>query len=212
MHVSSRNMFSTIRNLQIRVHVYCPHHCCGDWLTFGCFVPMIANHDLVKKSFGPIMTSWRKDKQPWILRYTRTHSWQWLLRNTSVSCRVNQFFFCNYSYVVHTEYIYFFFFINWTLRMSDNLPERVQILCHAHIICITALENRIICCQIFCDLLLKSAFEQIFNVMQLILVIIKWHIKWKYWIQKFHDICLSYYFKEALATILTKKNICFGIW
>jgi hypothetical protein len=46
-------------------------------------------------------------------------------------------------------------------------------------------ENRIICCQIFCDLLLKSAFERIFNVMQLILVKIKWHIKWKYLIQKF---------------------------
>jgi hypothetical protein len=41
--------------------------------------------------------------------------------------------------------------------------------------------------QIFCDLLLKSAFERIFNVMQLILVKIKWHIKWKYLIQKFHD-------------------------
>ena len=78
-------------------------------------------------------------------------------------------FFGNYSYVVHTEYIYFFF-INWTLHMSDNLPKRVQILCHAHIICITVLENRIICCQIFCELLLKSAFERIFNVMQLILV------------------------------------------
>ena len=44
MHVSSRNMFPTTRNLQIRVHVYRPLHCCGDWLTFGCFVPMIANH------------------------------------------------------------------------------------------------------------------------------------------------------------------------
>ena len=75
--------------------------------------------------------------------------------------------------------------------MSDNLPERFEILCHAHIICITVLENG---CQIFCDLLLKSAFERIFNVMQLILVEIKWHIKWKYLIQKFHDICLSYYF------------------
>ena len=92
-------------------------------------------------------------------------------------------------------YIYIYFFINWTLRMSDNLPERVQILGHVHIICITVWENRIICCQIFCDLLLKSAFERIFNVMQLILVKIKWHIKWKYLIQKFHDICLSYYFK-----------------
>jgi hypothetical protein len=60
---------------------------------------------------------------------------------------------------------------------------------------ITLRENRIICCQIFCDLLLKSAFERIFNVMQLILVKIKWHIKWKYLIQKFHDICLSYDFK-----------------
>jgi hypothetical protein len=48
-----------------------------------------------------------------------------------------------------------------------------QILCRAHIICITVLENRIICCQIFCNLLLKSAFERIFNVMQLILVKIK---------------------------------------
>ena len=34
--------------------------------------------------------------------------------------------------------------------------------------------------------------------MQLILVKIKWHIKWKYLIQKFHDICLSYYFKIKL--------------
>ena len=65
------------------------------------------------------------------------------------------------------------FFINRTLRMRDNFPERVQILCHAHIICITVLENRIICCQIFCNLLLKSAFGRIFNAMQLILVQIK---------------------------------------
>ena len=86
------------------------------------------------------------------------------------------------------------FFINWTVCMSDNLPERVKILGHAHIICIIVWENRIICCQIFCDLLLKSAFDWIFNVIELILVKIKWHIKWKHLIQKFHDICLSYYF------------------
>jgi hypothetical protein len=98
-------------------------------------------------------------------------------------------FFCNCSYVVHTEYIFISIFINWTVHMSDNLPERVQILGHTHIICITVREDRIICCQIFCDLLLKSAFEWIFNVMQLILVKIKWYIKWKYLIQKFHDIC-----------------------
>jgi hypothetical protein len=81
------------------------------------------------------------------------------------------------------------------ILMSDNLPERVQILYHAHIICITVLEHRIFSCQIFCDLLLKSAFERILNIMQVILIKIKWHIKWKYLIQKFHDICLSYYFK-----------------
>ena len=52
MHISSRNMFPTTRNLQIRVHVYRPRHCFGDWLTFVFFVPMIADHDLVKKSFG----------------------------------------------------------------------------------------------------------------------------------------------------------------
>ena len=33
---------------------------------------------------------------------------------------------------------------------------------------ITVVDN--ICCQIFCDLLINSAFERIFNVMQLILV------------------------------------------
>ena len=49
-------------------------------------------------------------------------------------------------------------------------PERVQILGHVHIICITVVHNRIICCQIFCDLLINSVFERIFNVMQLILV------------------------------------------
>jgi hypothetical protein len=95
----------------------------------------------------------------------------------------------------YTRNIYIFFFINWILRMSDNLLERVQIWGHVHILCITVRENRIICCQIFSDLLLKSAFERIFNVMQLILVKIKWHVKWKYLIQKFHDICLSYYFE-----------------
>jgi hypothetical protein len=78
----------------------------------------------------------------------------------------------------YTRNIFLFFFINWTLRMSDNLPERVQIFGHAHILCITVRENKIICCQIIiCDLLLKSAFERIFNIMQLILVIITPYIR-----------------------------------
>ena len=51
-------------------------------------------------------------------------------------------------------------------------------------------------------MLLKSAFERIFNVMQLILVKIKWHIKGKYLIKKFHDICLSYYFKKQIDIIV----------
>jgi hypothetical protein len=106
----------------------------------------------------------------------------------------------------YTRNIFLFFLINWTLRMSDNLPERVQILGHVHILCITVRDNIIICCQIFCDLLLKSAFEQIFNVMQLISVKITWHIKWKYLIQKFHDIYLSYYFKTKYW------KWWFGLW
>jgi hypothetical protein len=104
----------------------------------------------------------------------------------------------------YTRHIYIFVFINWTLRMSDNLPETVQILCHALIICITVLENIIICCQIFCDLLLKSAFD-----LQLILVQIKWHIKWKYLIKKFHNICLSYYFKYLLKPYLPRFLLSF---
>ena len=127
-----------------------------------------------------------------------THTFLTMIIDESVcfmSCE--PIFFCNYSYVIHTECIYIYIYIFHKLNMSDNLPERVQILGHTHILCITVRENRIICCQIFCDLLLKSAFERILNVMQLILVKIKWHVKWNYLIQKFHDICLSYYFKQV---------------
>jgi hypothetical protein len=106
------------------------------------------------------------------------------------------FWGCNYSYVVHTKYIFTYIRHFFHQLNSAHLPERVQILGHAHIICITVRENRIICCEIFCDLLLKSAFEWIFNVLQLILVKIKGHIQWKYLIKKFHDICLSYYFNQ----------------
>jgi hypothetical protein len=99
----------------------------------------------------------------------------------------------------HGIYVYFFSSTEhcaWAIIIY-NLPKRVQILCHAHIICITVREN------MFCDLPLQSAFERICNVMQLILVNIKWHIKWKYLIQKFHDICLPYYFKADNITKMT---------
>jgi hypothetical protein len=79
----------------------------------------------------------------------------------------------------------------WAIISSKEFKSWVTRISFAF----TVRENRMICCQIFCDLLLKSAFKRIFNVMQLILAKIKWNIKWKYFIQKFHDICLSYYFK-----------------
>jgi hypothetical protein len=40
-------------------------HCCGDWLTFGCFVPMIANHDLVKKFWSDDCQSWPREEKFW---------------------------------------------------------------------------------------------------------------------------------------------------
>ena len=106
-----------------------------------------------------------------------------------------QLFLCG----IH-EYIFFSSTEHCSWAIISPKEFKSCVLCQAHIICIIVLENRIICCQIFCDLLLKSAFEQIFNVMQLILVKIKWHIKWKYLIKKFHDICLSYNFKENIIS------------
>jgi hypothetical protein len=93
MHVSSQNMFPTTRNLQIRVHVYRPRHCGGDWLTFGCFVPMIADHDEKISNHG----CWGKhthipDNDYWGICLFHV---VWTI-----------FFGCNYSYVVHLEYIF----------------------------------------------------------------------------------------------------------
>jgi hypothetical protein len=120
-----------------------------------------------------------------------THTFLTMIIEESVCFMSCELICCLQLFLCGTHWIYFFF-----IAHEDNLPERVQILCHAQIISITVLENRIICCQIFCVLLLKSAFDRIFNVMQLILVKIKWHIKWKYLIKKFHDTSLSYYFKQ----------------
>jgi hypothetical protein len=86
-------------------------------------------------------------------------------------------FFCVIILMWYTRNIYFFFSSTENCAWAIISPKEFKILCHAHIICITVLENRIICCQIFCDLLLKSAFERIFNVMQLILVIITPYIR-----------------------------------
>ena len=106
---------------------------------------------------------------------------------------MNQFFFFLQLFLCGTHGIYFYFFSStehcaWAIISPKEFKFWVTRISFA---LLYIRENRIICCQIFCDLLLKSAFERIFNVMQLILVNIKWHIKWKYLIQKFHDICLS---------------------
>ena len=88
--------------------------------------------------------------------------------------------FCNYSYVVHMEYIYIFFSSTEHCAWAIISPKEFK----SCVTCISSAllywKTEFICYQIFCNLLLKSAFEWIFNVIQLILVKIKWHIKWKY--------------------------------
>jgi len=126
-----------------------------------------------------------------------THTFQTMIIEESVCFLSCEPFFFLQLFLCGTHGIYFYFFSStehcaWAIIS----PKEFKSLCHVHILCITVLDNRIICCQIFCDLLLKSAFERIFYVMQLILVKIKSHIKWKYLIQKFHDIGLSYYFNN----------------
>jgi hypothetical protein len=129
-----------------------------------------------------------------------THTFLTMIIEESVCFMSCEPFFLLQLFLCSTHGIDFYlFFINWTLRMSDNLPERVQILCHAHIICITVLENRIICCQIFCDLLLKSAFEWIVNAMQLILVKIKWHI--------ISDLASSRHFRHWLLIVESNEYL-----
>jgi hypothetical protein len=96
MHVSSRNMSPTTRNLQIRVHVYRPRHCCGNWLTFGRFVPMIADREEKINNHG----CWGKHAH-----IPDNDYWGICLFHVVWA----NFFFGNYSYVVHTEYIFIFF-------------------------------------------------------------------------------------------------------
>jgi hypothetical protein len=88
-----------------------------------------------------------------------------VIKTTEKSCDVASEFIARVCWL---EFVKILIFIT-----VDIFPERVQILGHVHILCITVWEKRSICCQIFFDLLLKSAFERIFNVMQLILVKIK---------------------------------------
>ena len=124
------------------------------------------------------------------------------MRNLSVSCHV-KLFLCG------THGIYFYLYPTF-FSSTEQCPWEIisPKEFKSWVTRITVQENRIICCQIFCDLLLKSAFERIFNIMQLILVKSKWHItcKWKYLIQKFHDICLSYYFKVPPTHLILMRT------
>ena len=121
MHVSSRKMFPTTRNLQIQVHVYRPRHYCGDWLTFGCFVPMVTDHNLVKKSFGPMIADHdlvkkRSNHGCWGKHVHIPDNDYWGIRMFPV---VWTNFFVAIILMWYTRNIYIYFFINWTLRMSD---------------------------------------------------------------------------------------------
>jgi hypothetical protein len=123
-----------------------------------------------------------------------THTFLAMIIEESVcfmSCE--PFFWCNYSYVVHTEYIFAcirhcFHQLNssherYSPQKSSNLGSRAY---HLHYC--TGKQNYLL--SNILQFALKICFWTIFNVMQLILV----KIKWKYLIQKSHDICLSYYF------------------
>jgi hypothetical protein len=158
MHASSRNMFPTIRNLQ---------NLCACLLSSPLLLRLI-NFLLF---CSDDCWSWPRDEKInnrgcWGKHAHIPDNDYWGICLFHVVWTI--FFFWVQLFWCGTHRIYFYlhptyFFINWTVRMSDNILERVQILGHVHIICITVRENKIICCQIFCDLLLKSAFEQIFN-------------------------------------------------
>jgi hypothetical protein len=108
MHVSSRNMFPTTRNLQIHVHVYRPRHYCGDWLTV---VPCVPHKNNCKKKMGS-----HDMKQ--------TDSSIIIVRNvcvlTSASMIVYLFFTRSWSAIKHCA---------WAIILSTNLWSRAY---HLH--------------------------------------------------------------------------------
>jgi hypothetical protein len=96
-------------------------------------------------------------------------------------------FLCAIILMWYARNIYIYIFINWTLRMSDNLPEKVQILSRAyHMHYCTGTQNYLLSNILW--FAFKICFWVDFNVVQLILVKMKWHIKWKYLIQKSSDL------------------------
>jgi hypothetical protein len=120
MHVSSRNMFPTTRNLQIRVHVYRPSLLLWRLINFRLF--------------------WSDDCRSWPREEKINNHGCWgkhahIPDNDYWEICLFHVVWTNFFYAIilmwYTRNIDIYFFINWTLRMSDNLPERVQILCHS---------------------------------------------------------------------------------
>jgi hypothetical protein len=76
---------------------------------------MIADHNLVKKSFGSMIADHDlvKKRETIMDAEVSTHTFLTMIIEEYIcfiSCE--PFFFCNYSYVVHTEYIFFFHQLN----------------------------------------------------------------------------------------------------
>ena len=110
MHISSRNMFPTTRNLQIRVHVYRPRHCFGDWLTFVFFCSDdCRSWPREEKFWSDDCRSWPHEEKInnhgcWGKHAHIPDNDYWGICLFHVVWTIF-FFWCNYSYVVHTEYI-----------------------------------------------------------------------------------------------------------
>ena len=154
MHVSSRNMFLATRNLQIRVHA-----CLSS-------LPLLWRLIKFRLFCSDDCRSWpREEKINNHGCFVSTHTFLTMIIEESVcfmSCE--PIFFCNYSDVVHTEYIYIFFSSIEQCASVIISPKEFKSWVTCTSFALLYGENRIICCQIFCDLLLKSALEWIFNV------------------------------------------------
>ena len=145
MHVSSRKMFPTTRNLQIQVHVYRPRHYCGDWLTFGCFVPMVTDHNLVKKSFGPMIADHdlvKKSFGPMIADHDlvkkRSNHGCWgkhvhIPDNDYWGIRMFPVVWTNFFVAIilmwYTRNIYIYYFINWTWAIISPKEFKSCVTC-----------------------------------------------------------------------------------
>jgi hypothetical protein len=133
MHVSSRNMFPTTRNLQICVHVYRPSSLLWRLINFRLF----CSDDC--RSWPREEKFWSDDCRSWPHeeKINNHGSWgkhahipdndYWGSSVCFMSCE--PIFFCNYSYVVHTVYIFNFFWPklfftrSWSAIIGTKQPK-----------------------------------------------------------------------------------------